>query len=157
MKDADATSTPAAASRLAPDEALLARFVALARAGQRPATSHFGGDADFKANGLRRYARYRDLGVAEATGGLVQAHVIRMVPPCPPEANAEHLHETVFQIMYVLQGWIKVQLEGRDAEVMRAGSCWTQPPSIRHRVLDYSGDLEVLEILLPADFRTVNT
>ena len=31
--------------------------------------------------GLRSYAKYRDLGVAPATGGMVQAHVIRMIPP----------------------------------------------------------------------------
>jgi hypothetical protein len=38
---------------------------------------------------------------------------------------------------------------------MRAGTCWTQPPSIKHAVLDYSDDFEALEVLLPADFETV--
>jgi hypothetical protein len=66
--------------------------------------NHFEGDADFKDNGLRPYARYRDLGVAEATGGLVHAHVIRMVPPCPDQARKVHLHATVFQMIYVLKG-----------------------------------------------------
>jgi hypothetical protein len=37
-------------------------------------------DADFKA-GLRPYAHYRDLGIAAATGGMAEAHVIRFVPP----------------------------------------------------------------------------
>jgi hypothetical protein len=30
-----------------------------------------------------------------------------------------------------------------------------QEPGIRHRVLDYADDLEVLEITIPADFETV--
>ena len=47
------------------------------------------------------------------------------------------------------------ELEGEGAPVMRAGSCWIQPPRIHHRVLDYSDDCEVLEIVLPADFKTV--
>ena len=29
-----------------------------------------------------------------------------------------------------------------------------QPPKIRHRVLDYSDDCEVLEVVLPAEFET---
>ena len=39
--------------------------------------------------------------------------------------------------------------------MMRAGSAWIQPPCIEHVVLDYSDDCEVLEIILPADFATV--
>ena len=31
----------------------------------------------------------------------------------------------------------------------------TQPPKIRHMILDYSDDVELLEIILPADFKTV--
>src|SRR5215831_6934243 len=41
-------------------------------------------EEDFQA-GLRSYAKYRDLGVAKATNGMVRAHVIRFVPPCRPE------------------------------------------------------------------------
>jgi hypothetical protein len=37
---------------------------------------------------------------------------------------------------------------------MRPGSAWLQPPKIKHKVLDYSDDCEVLEIILPADFDT---
>jgi hypothetical protein len=38
---------------------------------------------------------------------------------------------------------------------MQTGSCWIQPPRIKHAVLDYSDDCEVLEIILPAEFPTV--
>lgn len=106
--------------------------------------------------GLRRYAKYRDLGMAKATGGMVQAHVIRFVPPCRPEEVSKlHYHDVEFQMVYVLKGWIKTELEGQGAHVMRPGSAWLQPPKIKHKVLDYSDDCELLEIILPADFETV--
>jgi len=139
----------------AADAKLVEKIARLASGAQTPSCNHYEGDADFKNNGLRPYARYRDLGIAEASGGLVHAHVIRMLPPCPDEARKVHLHATVFQMIYVLKGWIKVQFQGQEPQVMRAGTCWTQPPSIKHAVLDYSGDFEALEVLLPADFETV--
>jgi hypothetical protein len=106
--------------------------------------------------GLRRYAQYRDLGIAAATGGMVRAHVIKMIPPCiPAEVSKRHYHDVQFQMVYVLKGWMKSEFEGQGAITMREGSCWLQPPKIEHVVLDYSDDCEVLEIILPADFKTV--
>jgi hypothetical protein len=43
-------------------------------------------EEDFKPDGLRSYARYRDLGVKDATHGMAVAHVIRFQGPCDPEA-----------------------------------------------------------------------
>jgi len=106
--------------------------------------------------GLRRYAQYRDLGIAGATGGMVRAHVIRMVPPCDPaEVSKRHFHDVEFQMVYVLKGWIKGEYEGAGVVTMREGSCWLQPPKIKHSVLAYSDDCELLEIIMPADFATV--
>jgi hypothetical protein len=121
---------------------------------QRFVVSHYC-EEDFQG-GLRRYAKYRDLGIAQATSGLVRAHVIRFVPPCrPEEVSKRHYHDVEFQMVYVLKGWIKTELDGQGEIVMRAGSAWIQPPRIEHVVLDYSDDCEVLEVILPADFATV--
>jgi uncharacterized RmlC-like cupin family protein len=111
-------------------------------------------EADFKADGLRSYAQYRDLGIAAATGGLCQAHVIRLVPPCTDAVRVRHKHETELQLVYVLKGWMKNEFEGHGEQMMSAGSCWLQPTGIEHTVLDYSADCEVLEIIVPADFKT---
>ncbi len=111
-------------------------------------------DGDFR-DGLRSYARYRDLGIATATGGRVQAHVIRMVPPVTDEVRKAHYHDVEFQMVYVLKGSMTTDFEGQGPITMHAGSCWIQPPKIKHTVLDYSDDCEVLEIILPADFATV--
>ena len=89
--------------------------------------------------GLRRYAQYRDLGIAAATNGLARAHVIKMVPPCDPaEVSKRHYHDVEFQMVYVLKGWIKSDFDGAGAVTMREGSCWLQPPKIKHAVLDSS-------------------
>ncbi len=126
-----------------------------ARRKQRVAISHHR-DEDFKADGLRTYAMYRDLGIADATDGLAQAHVIRLIGPCnPAEVSKLHFHDVEFQMVYVLKGWIKTYIEGQGETVMKQGSSWTQPPRIRHMVMDYSDDVELLEVILPAEFKTV--
>ncbi len=121
---------------------------------QRFTVNHL--DATSFKEGLRAYAQYRDLGIKEATRGFAQAHVIKFVPPCRPEEVSKlHYHDVDFQMIYVLKGWIKSEFEGHGTHVMRVGSCWLQPPRIKHRVLDYSDDCEVLEVIVPADFDTV--
>jgi len=122
---------------------------------QRIAISHYR-DEDFKADGLRSYAHYRDLGVAEASHGLAQAHVIRLIGPCnPAEVSKLHFHDLEFQMVYVLKGWVKTYMEGQGETLMKQGSAWTQPPRIKHLILDYSDDVELLEVILPAEFKTV--
>jgi len=122
---------------------------------QRIAISHHR-DEDFVTNGLRAYAKYRDLGFAEASDGLAQAHVIRLIGPCnPAEVSKLHFHDVEFQMVYVLKGWIKTYLEGQGETLMKEGSAWTQPPRIRHLIMDYSDDVELLEVILPAEFKTV--
>jgi len=126
-----------------------------ARPKQRIAISHHR-DEDFKADGLRAYAKYRDLGIAEASRGLARAHVIRLIGPCDPvEVSKLHFHDVDFQMVYVLKGWVKTYMEGQGETLMQQGSAWTQPPRIKHLILDYSDDVELLEVILPAEFRTV--
>ncbi len=112
-------------------------------------------EEDFDA-GLRAYSAYRDLGLAPATGGMVQAHVIRMTKPFnAAEVAIPHYHDVEFQMVYVLKGWFQSEFEGEGMHTFHAGSCWIQPPKIKHTVRGYSDDCELLEIVLPADFETV--
>jgi hypothetical protein len=125
-----------------------------ARPKQTVAISHHR-DEDFRADGLRAYAKYRDLGIADATHGLARAHVIRLVGPCDPaEVSKLHYHDVEFQMVYVLKGWVKTYMEGVGETTFQIGSSWTQPPKIRHLIMDYSDDVELLEVILPADFET---
>jgi hypothetical protein len=126
-----------------------------ARPKQRVAISHHR-EEDFKADGLRAYAKYRDLGIADASGGVARAHVIRLIGPCDPDVVSKlHFHEVDFQMVYVLKGWVKTYMEGVGETMFRTGSSWTQPPRIKHLIMDYSDDVELLEVILPADFKTV--
>jgi hypothetical protein len=125
-----------------------------ARAKQRVAISHHR-EEDFKADGLRAYAQYRDLGIADATHGLARAHVIRLIGPCDPvEVSKLHFHDVEFQMVYVLKGWVKTYMDGVGETTFQVGSSWTQPPKIKHLIMDYSDDVELLEVILPADFET---
>jgi len=112
-------------------------------------------DEDFKVDGLRPYAAYRDLGVAAATNGMVQAHIIRNVKSFNAEdVSKRHYHDVDFQLIYCIKGWARSEMNGQLLEI-KAGTCWIQPPGIKHTVLDYSDDLEMLEIIMPAEFATV--
>lgn len=122
---------------------------------QKFAVSHLA-DGDFKSGGLRSYSSYRDLGIAAATNGLATAHVIRMTAPFDAAFSERHHHNVEFQMIYVLKGWFKTDFEGHGPELMKAGSCWLQPPGIRHTVVGWSEDCEVLEIILPAEHETVS-
>ena len=104
--------------------------------------------------GLRAFFEYRDLGIAEATDGRVVAHVIRATAGTE-FASQPHLHEATFQLVYVLKGWVEFEYEGHGRVCLQAGSSVYQPPRIRHRELGHSDDLELLEIVMPADFKTV--
>ncbi|MGA9499436.1 MAG: cupin domain-containing protein [Pseudolabrys sp.] len=133
---------------------LKAKTRAKARPKQRFTLSHHR-EEDFD-QGLRPYSAYRDLGIAPATGGMVQAHVIRMTKPfSTDEVAIPHYHDVDFQMVYVLKGSFTSEFEGQGVHTFHAGSCWIQPPKIKHTVRGYSDDCELLEIVLPANFETV--
>lgn len=110
------------------------------------------GDARFE-RGLRAFFEYRDLGIRRATQGRVEAHVIRAAAG-QDFSSQPHRHDTEFQLVYVLKGWIEFEYEGQGAVRLEAGSCVYQPPGIRHRELGHSEDVEMLEVVLPAGFTT---
>jgi quercetin dioxygenase-like cupin family protein len=107
----------------------------------------------FEDDGLRPFFQYRDLGLRAATGGRVVAHVIRAKPGVPA-VSERHYHEVEFQMVYVLKGWIRFDYEGVGEVTLTAGSCVHQVPGIRHIELGHSDDLELIEIVMPADFET---
>lgn len=109
----------------------------------------------FVQRGLRAYFEYRDLGIKRATRGKVVAHVIRARPGKAPHGQW-HRHDCKLQFVYVLKGTAVFEYEGVGKVRMKPGSCFYQPPGIRHRELSHSRDLELLEIVAPAAFRTVS-
>jgi quercetin dioxygenase-like cupin family protein len=112
----------------------------------------YAADAKFE-RGLRSFYEYRDLGIQQATEGRVAAHIIRSAAG-KEFSSQPHFHQTEFQLVYVLKGWIDFEYEGQGVVRLQAGSCVHQPPGIRHRELGHSEDIEMLEVVLPAGFAT---
>ena len=112
-------------------------------------------DADW-TEGLRNIFDYRDLGIEAGTNGDYVAHVIRANGKREEdEVQHWHLHECAFQMVYVLNGWATFEYEGEGVRTIRKGDCINQRPMVKHREIAYSDDFEVLEIVAPADFRTI--
>jgi len=107
----------------------------------------------FEGAGLRPFFEYRQLGVTEATDGKFGAHVIRAVPGME-SPGTWHTHDLDFQMVYVTKGWVVFEYEGEGEQVLRAGSCVLQPSGIRHREVRHSDDMELIEIVSPAEFAT---
>ncbi|MGE0100043.1 MAG: cupin domain-containing protein [Hydrogenophaga sp.] len=106
------------------------------------------------SGGLRDFFLYRDLGIASATNGKVIAHLVKANLP-PEEGTGWHRHEADFQIVIMLKGWARFMYEDQ-VTLVEAGDCVHQRPGIRHFLFDYSPDMEYLEIVSPADFKTVD-
>jgi quercetin dioxygenase-like cupin family protein len=93
--------------------------------------------------------QYRDL-IPDRQGGRYIASHIRIVDG-GPVPDYVHFHAIQFQIIYCYKGWVRVVYEDQGPPfVMQAGDCVLQPPGIRHRVLEASPGLEVIEIGAPA-------
>ena len=114
------------------------------------------GDTSFKGGGLRDFFLYRDLGIAEATHGKVIAHLVK-ASEVPPDGGGTgwHRHEAEFQIVIMTKGWARF-MYGDQETLVEAGDVVHQRPGIVHYLFDYSPDMEYLEIVAPADFKTID-
>jgi mannose-6-phosphate isomerase-like protein (cupin superfamily) len=97
----------------------------------------------------RATMQYRDLIPGRMGGRFVASHI--RIPEGGPVPDYVHYHRVRFQMIFCKAGWVKVVYEDQGQPfVMRAGDCVLQPPEIRHRVLEASPGLEVIEIGCPA-------
>jgi len=93
--------------------------------------------------------RYRDLIPGRQGGRLIASHI--SIPIGGPVPDYVHFHRVQFQMIYCFKGWVRVVYEDQgDPFVMHPGDCVLQPPEIRHRVLECSAGLEVVEVTAPA-------
>ena len=110
-------------------------------------------DTEFEASGLREQFVYRDLKIANATGGRYSAHVIRAGKDS--SSIEAHKHTGLdFQLVYVIRGEVTFWYEGKGTETLRAGSVHLLPPGIEHSVESWSDDLEMVEITSPEEYDT---
>jgi quercetin dioxygenase-like cupin family protein len=93
--------------------------------------------------------RYRDLIPDRWGGRFIASHI--EIPTAGPVPDYVHFHKIRFQMIYCYRGWVRLVYEDQgEPFIMHAGDCVMQPPRIRHRVLESSAGLEVVEITCPA-------
>tara|TARA_B100000700_G_C14304392_1_gene516341 strand:+ start:111 stop:479 length:369 start_codon:yes stop_codon:yes gene_type:complete len=109
-------------------------------------------ESDFQS-GLRGFFKYRNLGIEAATFGNLGANVIKSVPGKKSKGDW-HYHKLEFQMVYILKGWVTFEYEGKGTFTLQKGDTVCQPPKIRHREIEHSDDLELIEITSPAIFDT---
>ncbi|MCB1023916.1 MAG: cupin [Acidobacteria bacterium] len=110
---------------------------------------------DGKADWIKGRAgmRYRDLIPDRLGGYMIASHI--HIPDAGPVPDYVHFHKVHFQMIYCWKGWAKLVYEDQgDPFLFQEGDCVLQPPEIRHRVLESSGDLEVVEVSSPAEHET---
>jgi quercetin dioxygenase-like cupin family protein len=97
---------------------------------------------------------YRDL-IPDRQGGRFIASQIR-IPEGGPVPDYIHFHRLRFQMIFCVNGWVRVVYEDQGPPfVLHPGDAVLQPPRIRHRVLECSPGLEVIELSCPAEHETL--
>lgn len=97
--------------------------------------------------------QYRDLVPDRLGGSMIASHI--RVPDAGPVPDNVHFHVIGFQMIYCYRGWVRLVYEDQgEPFILAAGDCVLQPPRIRHRVLESSGGLEVIEVGCPAEHLT---
>jgi quercetin dioxygenase-like cupin family protein len=92
---------------------------------------------------------YRDLVPGRQGGRFIASHIRIAQGGAVPDYV--HFHKVRFQMIFCHRGWVRLVYEDQgEPFVLRAGDCVLQPPQIRHRVLECSPGLEVIEVGCPA-------
>ena len=108
-------------------------------------------DSDWKTG--RAGMQYRDLVPGRCGGRFIASHI--RIPDGGPVPDYVHHHDVQFQMIYCYRGWVRVVYEEQGPPfVLEAGDCVLQPPHIRHRVLECSDHMEVIEVSSPAEHET---
>lgn len=96
---------------------------------------------------------YRDLVPSRLGGAMIASHI--RIPDGGPVPDMVHFHKVGFQLIFCIKGWVDVVYEDQGPKIrLTAGDCFIQPPEIRHRVLEASDGIEVIEIGVPAEHVT---
>lgn len=96
---------------------------------------------------------YRDLIPGRLGGAIIASHI--RIPDAGPVPDKVHFHDVGFQLIYCIHGWVRLVYEDQGPPfILASGDCVIQPPRIRHRVLEASENLQVVEIGVPAEHMT---
>ena len=97
----------------------------------------------------------RDLGLEEASGGLMGAQHFRALGARDKTAPAWLCHDLDFQFFYILRGWLEIENEVEGRRRLDAGTAGMHGPFPRYNEIEHSDDFEVIEITAPAKGATI--
>lgn len=104
--------------------------------------------------GRRTFLQYFDLGIAEASKGLISTQMTK-IRGGMANPTGWHYHVCDFQWLLVTKGWLQLQFEDGRVERIHQDSVCFIPGGIRHNETATSDDLEFIEIFMPPKPRTV--
>ena len=104
--------------------------------------------------GRRAFFKYRDLGFTGATGGKVPAQVTSARQGLG-KPTGWHYHVCEHQFVYMLKGWVDLEFEDGTKIRLNPGDSLMIPGGMRHNETGTADELELLEVSVPAEMKTV--
>lgn len=104
--------------------------------------------------GRRPWFKYRDLGVAAASCGLMRAQIMS-TSDGRSEPTGWHHHVCEGQLVYVIKGWVDLSFEDGTSIRLKAGETLYIPGGLRHAETATSKELEIFEVSVPGEIGTV--
>lgn len=104
--------------------------------------------------GRRDFFKYRDLGVMDASNGVLRAQTMTAIRNMT-EPTGWHYHECDGQFVYVLKGWVDLEFETGEQLRVKAGESLFIPGGMKHNEYGCSEDLDILELSTPGQMGTV--
>ncbi|MGE4048088.1 MAG: cupin domain-containing protein [Acetobacteraceae bacterium] len=104
--------------------------------------------------GRRSFFKYRELGVTEASNGRMRAQVTSATQGLG-RPTGWHYHVCEQQFVYMLKGWVDLEFEDGRKIRLKEGDSLMIPGGTRHNETGTADELELLEISVPAEMKTV--
>jgi quercetin dioxygenase-like cupin family protein len=145
-------TAPAAGENVNPEPLLAMPLPTLDQAAAIAGITRDTPDAYKVGNGPRRYFKYRDLGVIDATDRRIHIHQVSAVDT-PEGGTGWHIH-SMSQLFYVFSGWVDINIEGQGLVHMEGGDAMCICADMGHNVAGFSADYDLIEVCLPADYST---
>lgn len=104
--------------------------------------------------GRRDFFKYRELGVTDATDGKMRAQVTSATQGLG-KPTGWHYHVCEHQFVYMIKGWVDLEFEDGRKIRLNPGDSLMIPGGMRHNETGTADELELLEVSVPADMKTV--
>lgn len=104
--------------------------------------------------GRRDFFKYRDLGVTAGSNGRMRAQVTSATQGLG-KPTGWHYHVCEQQFVYMLKGWVDLEFEDGTKVRLQQGDSLMIPGGMKHNETGTADELELLEISVPAEMKTV--